>query len=149
MGDLSDADRPLVPLLVLAAGAGLTLLLARQLNLMLRGDLQARTLGVNTRTLTAGIFLLSSALTATAVTVAGSIGFVGLVVPHMFRLLAGSDHRWLIPGAVLMGGTLLLLADTLARTLIAPQQMPAGIITALLGVPVFLFLLTRRKGPYS
>jgi iron complex transport system permease protein len=78
------------------------------------------------------------------VTVAGSVGFVGLVVPHLLRLAIGNDQRLLIPAAALTGGALLVLADTLARTIVAPQQLPVGVVTALLGVPVFLYLLNRR-----
>ena len=86
---------------------------------------------------------LAALATAAAVTVAGSVGFVGLVVPHAVRLVIGNDQRVLLPAAVLAGGTLLVLADTLARTLVAPMQLPVGVITALVGVPVFLFLLAR------
>ena len=74
---------------------------------------------------------------------AGSIGFIGLVAPHILRLVAGNDHRILLPGSALFGGSLLVLADTAARTVIAPQQLPVGVVTALLGVPLFLYLLTR------
>jgi len=143
MGDLSDADAPLAPMLLLGLGTLAALALARPLDLLQQGENQAAALGVSTAALRTGVFLLGSLLTAGAVTVAGSIGFVGLVVPHMFRLLGGAGHRLLIPGSVLLGGTLLLLADTLARTLTAPQQLPVGVITALLGVPLFLYLLNR------
>ncbi len=95
------------------------------------------------------VFLLTSLVTAVSVTVGGTIGFVGLIVPHMFRLLAGSDHRMLLPGSAMLGGCLLVFADTLARTLLAPQQLPVGVLTALLGVPVFLYLLTRRMSGIS
>jgi iron complex transport system permease protein len=78
------------------------------------------------------------------VTTAGSIGFVGLVVPHLVRLAIGNDQRLLLPASVLAGGSLLVLADTAARTVIAPQQLPVGVLTALIGVPVFLFLLSRQ-----
>ncbi|MBT3197033.1 MAG: iron chelate uptake ABC transporter family permease subunit, partial [Gammaproteobacteria bacterium] len=81
--------------------------------------------------------------TATAVTLAGSVGFIGLVVPHMIRLMGGGDHRLLVPASVLLGGGLLILSDTLARTLLAPQQLPVGVVTAMLGVPLFLYLLQR------
>ena len=91
-----------------------------------------------------GVFLVSSLLTAVAVTLGGSIGFVGLVVPHVLRLLGAGDHRVLLPGALLLGGGLLVTADTLARSLLAPQQLPVGVVTALLGVPLFLYLLNRR-----
>ena len=83
-----------------------------------------------------------------AVTVAGAVGFVGLITPHMVRLAAGSDHRVVLPGAVLLGGSLLVAADAAARTLIAPLQLPVGVLTAMLGVPVFLLLLQRsHAGP--
>ncbi|MEP1581734.1 MAG: iron chelate uptake ABC transporter family permease subunit, partial [Marinobacter sp.] len=88
---------------------------------------------------------LASLLTATAVTMAGSIGFVGLVVPHMLRLVLGNDQRLILPACALGGGTLLVLADTLARVVIAPEQLPVGVITALLGVPTFLYLLYRSR----
>jgi iron complex transport system permease protein len=79
-----------------------------------------------------------------SVTTAGSIGFIGLVVPHLVRLVTGNDQRLLLPASALAGGALLMLADTLARSLIAPQQLPVGVLTALIGVPVFLFLLSRQ-----
>jgi iron complex transport system permease protein len=92
--------------------------------------------------------------TAVAVTTAGSIGFIGLVVPHLVRLGMlklgwGNDQRLLLPASALAGGSLLVLADTLARTVVAPQQLPVGVLTALLGVPVFLFLLGRQPGSRS
>ncbi|MDH5516155.1 MAG: iron ABC transporter permease, partial [Gammaproteobacteria bacterium] len=105
----------------------------------------AQSLGVPVKTLRTVIYLLASALTAVAVTLAGSIGFVGLVVPHLLRLAGIRDHRLLLPASVLLGGALLVAADTLARTLLAPQQLPVGILTALLGVPVFLVLLYRGR----
>ncbi len=80
-------------------------------------------------------------LTATAVMQAGSIGFVGLIIPHLVRLLLGSDHRLLLPVSVLLGGSLLVIADGLARSVIAPQQLPVGVLTAMIGVPIFLVLL--------
>ena len=143
MGDLSY-DRPLLPAyLILLMGFMLTMPVSRQLNVMLWGDLQAGSLGINVNRLRVYLFMLASLLTAGTVTVAGSIGFVGLVVPHLIRLLIGSDHRFLLPASALGGGALLIIADTLARTLIAPQQIPVGVITALLGVPLFLYLLRR------
>jgi len=147
MGDLSQVQsaqlsNPLLPFIVIT-GLLVSLGMARALNILSRGELQASALGVSIKPLKLGLFLLASALTAVAVTQAGSIGFVGLVIPHMMRLLIGSDHRWLAPACVLCGGSLLLLSDTLARTLIAPQQLPVGVITAFIGVPVFLYLLSR------
>jgi iron complex transport system permease protein len=143
MGDLSHADQALPALMILALGLLLSLPQARNLNLLARGEQQAGVLGVSVVPLRLQLYLMASLLTAAAVTIGGSIGFVGLVVPHMLRLLVGSDHRRLLPASVLSGGILLLLADTLARTVIAPQQLPVGVLTALVGVPLFLYLLQR------
>ena len=86
-------------------------------------------------------------MTAVAVTLAGAIGFVGLVVPHMMRLIVGSDHRRLIPASLMMGGSLLVITEMLARTVLAPRQLPVGVITAFVGVPLFLYLLRRGSRP--
>ena len=147
MGDFSyQLGRPF-GLGVLAAGLLLSWPFARQLNVLARGETLAEVLGVPVRPLTLAIYIGASLFTAVAVTEAGTIGFVGLVVPHMFRLAAGGDHRRLLPGAVLLGGCLLVLADTLARTVAAPRQLPVGVVTAALGVPLFLYLLNRARGP--
>jgi iron complex transport system permease protein len=143
MGDLSDALNPGLPLTVLGIGLLLSLWLAPALNLARLGTLRAAALGVRMRSLHIFIYLLASLLTAAAVSIAGAIGFIGLISPHMLRLVAGSDHRILVPGAALLGGSLLVLADTAARTIIAPMQLPVGVLTALFGVPLFLFLLNR------
>jgi iron complex transport system permease protein len=145
MGDLSYSRSPWPPLALLLLICLLLLPLGRSLNVMARGPLQAAALGVNVRPLEWTIYLVASLLTATAVTTAGSIGFVGLVVPHMLRLVLGNDQRLILPACALAGGTLLVLADTLARTMIAPEQLPVGVITALLGVPTFLYLLYRSR----
>ncbi|HWP94528.1 MAG TPA: iron ABC transporter permease [Gammaproteobacteria bacterium] len=147
MGDFGYATDPRIEWLTLVIGLVLTLPLARQLNVLARGDLTARALGVAVRPLNIAIYVLASLFTAVAVTQAGGVGFVGLVVPHILRLVAGSDHRVLLPGAALAGGSLLVLADTLARTLLAPQQLPVGVLTAALGVPLFLYLLNRSRSP--
>lgn len=141
MGDLSDALSPTLPLLVLVAGLLISLWLSPRLNLAAQGELRAATLGINIRQLHGWIYVLASVLTAAAVTVAGTVGFIGLISPHLTRLAGGNDHRIVIPGAALTGGTLLLLADTAARTLISPMQLPVGVLTAMIGVPIFLFLL--------
>jgi iron complex transport system permease protein len=120
------------------------LLAARPLDVLARGELQARLLGVPVRGLRIGIYVAASVLTAAAVTTAGSIGFVGLVTPHLVRLIVGSAHRAVIPAAALAGGTLLVVADLLARTIVAPRQLPVGALTALLGVPLFLLLMRRQ-----
>jgi len=145
MGDLSYASLPPWSLLVLASCFILTLGLARSLNVLAMGETTARLLGEPTRNLLWLVYLLASILTATAVSIAGSVGFVGLIVPHLMRMLVGSDHRILIPAATLFGGLFLVLSDTLARTILSPQQLPVGVITALLGVPLFLLLLNRAR----
>jgi iron complex transport system permease protein len=145
MGDLSYARAPWSPLLLLLATCVIVMPLGRSLNVLARGPQQAAALGVAVRPLEWCIYIVASLLTAAAVTTAGSIGFVGLVVPHMLRLLLGNDQRLILPACALAGGTLLMLADTLARTMIAPEQLPVGVITALLGVPTFLFLLYRSR----
>ncbi|RBW51931.1 FecCD family ABC transporter permease [Marinobacter sp. F3R11] len=145
MGDVSYARAPWPALAVLVLSVVLIMPLARNLNVLARGPLQAAALGVSVRPLEWTIYLLASLLTATAVTTAGSIGFVGLIVPHMLRLVLGNDQRIILPASALAGGTLLVLADTLARTVIAPEQLPVGVITALLGVPTFLYLLHRSR----
>jgi len=145
MGDLSNAENYLTGIVGLALGLGLSLPLARSLNVMARGELTARALGVPVTGLRLHLYVLASLLTAVAVMTAGSVGFIGLVAPHIVRLAVGSDHRILLPGAALFGGSLLLLADTVARTALAPQQLPVGVVTALLGVPLFLYLLTRAQ----
>jgi iron complex transport system permease protein len=145
MGDLGagTAAGPGLGWAVLAAGLAIGLLLAGQLNVLAHGDLAARSLGVELARLRGAVYLLASLLTATAVTLAGTIGFVGLVTPHMLRLVGVVDHRRLLPASLLLGGALLLLADTAARSLLAPRQLPTGVVTALIGVPLFLFLLRR------
>lgn len=118
---------------------------ARDLNLLARGDVTASTLGVSVPALRRGVYVTASALTAIAVSTVGAVGFVGLVVPHLIRLAFGNDQRLLLPASALAGAMLLLLADTAARTVIAPAQLPVGVLTALLGVPLFLFLLHRHR----
>ncbi|MGJ7458662.1 FecCD family ABC transporter permease [Halomonas sp. MA07-2] len=145
MGDLAHAGAPWAPLALLLLACLATVPLGRNLNVLARGPLQAAALGVTVRPLEWSIYIVASALTAMAVTTAGSIGFVGLVVPHMLRLVLGNDQRLILPACALGGGTLLVLADTLARTAIAPEQLPVGVITALLGVPTFLYLLYRSR----
>lgn len=143
MGDLSDALSPWPPMLILLAGLAMALWLAPRLNLAVYGLNQAAVLGVDPARLRVQLYFLASLLTAGAVSVAGAIGFVGLIVPHLVRLLGGTDHRVLLPVSVFLGGSLLTLADTAARTLISPMQLPVGVLTALIGVPVFLWLLAR------
>lgn len=145
MGDLSHAPSPVIPWIALVLVLLLLIPLGRTLNVLARGALQAAALGVSVQKVELIVFGLAALLTAIAVTVAGSIGFVGLIVPHLMRMVFGFDQRILLPASALAGGSLLVLADTLARIVIAPQQLPVGVITALLGVPVFLFLLYRTN----
>lgn len=121
------------------------LLQGHQLNLLQLGDEEAHYLGVNVRRTKLLLLLLSGVLVGAAVAVSGVIGFIGLVVPHLIRMQLGADHRWLLPGAALGGACLLLTADTLARTLVAPAEMPVGLITSLLGGPYFLWLILRQR----
>ena len=145
IGDLSYARLPAWALLILVGILAATLGMARSLNVLAMGETTARLLGEPTRKLLWVVYLLGSVLTATAVSIAGNIGFVGLIVPHLMRLLVGSDHRVLLPSAALFGGLFLVLSDTLARTVLAPRQLPVGVVTALLGVPLFLLLLNRAR----
>lgn len=147
MGDFSYQPAGVGALFTLAAGLGLWLPFARHLNVLARGETLAEALGIAVRPLSIAIYISASLFTAVAVTEAGSVGFVGLVVPHMFRLVVGGDHRRLLPGAVLLGGCLLVLADTLARTVAEPRQLPVGVVMSALGVPLFLYLLNRARGP--
>ncbi len=143
LGDMSYAQNPGLGWAVMVIGLLGAFMLARPLNLLARGELVAQALGANPARLRTLVYFLASALTAIAVTLAGSIGFVGLIVPHLLRLIGIVDHRLLLPASVLLGGSFLVLADTFARSWVAPTQLPVGVLTALLGVPVFLYLLTR------
>jgi iron complex transport system permease protein len=145
MGDLSSATVPVGGFIVLLAGLLTAVASGRSLNLLAHGELVAASLGVSIQPLRRLIYVLASLLTAAAVTSAGTIGFVGLIVPHMLRLRGVRDHRVLLPASALLGGCLLVLADTLARTVLAPRQLPVGILTALIGVPVFLYLLYQGR----
>lgn len=141
IGDLAGAADWRPAWLAMCAALALAMPQARGLNLLSRGDLTAESLGVDARRLRLLAFLIASIATAVAVATAGTIGFVGLIAPHLVRLVVGADHRVLLPAAVLTGGALLLIADTLARSLVAPTQLPTGALTALIGVPVFLAIL--------
>jgi len=143
MGDLSYSPSPTagaVILLLALVGSGYY---AKSLNILARSELTAESLGIAVGHLRIKIYLLASIITASAVTTAGSIAFVGLITPHLLRLSGVHDHRFLIPAAVLLGGVILVLADAVARTWLAPQQLPVGVITALIGVPLFLYLMHK------
>lgn len=142
-GDLNDAVMPYLGISVLSIGFILCMLLAPGLNILLRGEKEAQSLGLASEFYRYTLFLLSSLFTATAVTISGCIGFIGLLIPHVTRRLVGFDHRIILPLSILLGGSLLTLADTFARSLFSPQQIPVGILTAALGVPIYIWLLQK------
>lgn len=145
IGDLSVAAPQWLPWLVLATVLGYVCTQARAINVAVLFADSAQTLGVAVGSLRKLLFVCSALLTATAVASAGSIGFVGLIMPHACRYAMGPDHRLLLPASALAGGSFLLLADTVARSVLAPQQLPVGVITALVGVPMFLWQLHRQR----
>jgi iron complex transport system permease protein len=145
MGDLSFAFDPARCLVLLAVLLIAGTACARHLNVLSRGELQAAILGLPVRGFRYLIFSAAALATALSVTTVGVIGFIGLVVPHLIRIVAGSDHRIVLPASALAGGTLLVIADTLARTLMAPRQLPVGALTAAIGVPLFLILMSRGR----
>jgi iron complex transport system permease protein len=126
-------------------GSAIIMAFSRDLNTLLLGDEAASHLGTNVQALKAGIMALMSLITAAAVSVSGIIGFVGLIIPHMMRLIVGPDHRILIPSSILVGAMFLTLADTFSRMVIQPTEIPVGVITALIGAPFFVYLLSRKK----
>jgi len=130
---------------VLLGGMLAAPLLARPLNAMLLGEGEAKHLGIRTERVKQLVIALAALVVGAAVAVSGIIGFIGLVVPHLLRLAVGPDHRVLVPGSALLGGALLLGADLMARTIVAPAELPIGIVTALLGAPFFLWLLLRDR----
>ena len=145
LGDLEGSRFVLPAWIVLLVVTCWTVFNAKALNLLAHGENFAQLLGVPVVRLRVATLCMASIATATAVTVAGTIGFVGLVVPHAVRLIFGNDQRVLLPACALAGGSVLTLADLLARTVVAPTQLPVGVITALVGVPVFLWLLSRSR----
>jgi iron complex transport system permease protein len=145
IGDLSGIQLRPFPWLLLAAALGWSMRAAPAMNAaaLLAGN--AASLGVPLARLRKGLFVCAALLTASAVSGAGTIGFVGLVVPHACRYALGPDHRLLLPASTLAGGAFLVFADTLARILVAPQQLPVGVLTALIGVPAFLLQLHQVR----
>ncbi|MBA0168040.1 iron ABC transporter permease [Pectobacterium sp. CFBP8739] len=148
MGSLGQAQWPMLLVTSTLAIPGMlaTLYYARRLNVLQLGDEEAHYLGINVKRTKYALLLLSSLLVGVAVAVSGVIGFIGLIIPHLMRLHVGADHRWLIPGSILGGACLLLFADTLARTLLAPAEMPVGLLSSLIGGPYFLWLIVQHKG---
>jgi iron complex transport system permease protein len=148
MGDLSavtDAELKILLPLVVFGFLGLYAF-SKDLNVLLLGEEEAAHLGVNVARTQTMIFLLASALTGVAVALSGAIGYLGLLVPHLARMLVGNDHRTLLPAAALGGSIVLVLSDTLARTIVAPNELPVGAVTAVAGAPVFIYLLRRTAG---
>lgn len=147
MGSVSGArwDDLGVPAAAMAAGTTWLVLQGRNLNALVLGDDDAAALGVDAHRVRLGLLVVGSLLTATAVTVSGGIGFVGLMVPHATRLVVGGDHRRLLPAAALAGATFLVLVDLAARTVDAPNEYPISVFTAALGAPFFLWLMQRNR----
>ncbi|NLA26590.1 MAG: iron chelate uptake ABC transporter family permease subunit [Firmicutes bacterium] len=149
-GGLGQKGWPFLALIIpyFVIGLAVLLYLARDLNLILLGEEEALTLGVEVERTKRWILVAASLITAGAVSVSGMIGFVGLIVPHAMRILIGPDHRHLYPATIIGGGIFLVVTDTFARTIIAPAEIPVGIVTAFLGAPFFIYLLRRHRGKY-
>lgn len=148
MGDLSVAPsaelRLLAPAIILAIAV--LYFFAKDLNVLLLGVEEAAHLGVNVARVETAVYILASLLTGMAVSASGAIGYLGLLVPHLGRMLVGNDHRMLLPVAAIGGAVLLVLSDTLARTVVAPGELPVGAVTAIAGAPVFIYLLRKTAG---
>lgn len=147
MGSLNEPNQVLIRITLFASIVGLAIsyLFARPLNALMLGQEKAAYLGINSKNTIRMLFILSSLLTGISVAVAGVIGFVGLVIPHLIRMLAGSDHRFLLIGSFLGGGIFLVLSDVVARTIIAPNELPIGVITGIAGGILFIIVLIRKK----
>lgn len=145
MGDLSFSQASFYPLLLLIVGMAWAYKYHKELDLIARGEFFAEKSGVDTKKINMLLLITTSVFTALAVSMAGTIGFVGLVVPHIARMLVGNTHAKLIPISALIGAIVLLIADTIARTVVAPIQLPVGIFTALFGVPLFIVLQRKIK----
>ncbi|MHB8781058.1 MAG: FecCD family ABC transporter permease [Candidatus Geothermincolia bacterium] len=148
MGGLgtSNWSRVTAILPFIVAGIAISVFFTRDLNLMLLGEARAAQLGLSVERTKLLMLMTASLLVGAAVSVSGIIGFVGLMTPHIVRLLTGPDHRYLVPGSLLGGGLFLVLADLLARTVIAPNELPVGIVTAFFGAPFFIYLLRSKRG---
>ncbi|MCE5336954.1 MAG: iron ABC transporter permease [Desulfobacteraceae bacterium] len=147
MGDLTmpDANRTFLLLIILLPCFAFVFLLARPMNILLMGEEMAANMGVNVRFMSVGLLLATSLMVSAVVCQAGLLGFVGLVMPHLLRLVFGPDHRLLIPASILGGASYLVLCDLLARSLPAQGEMPVGVITAMIGAPLFIILLQRSR----
>lgn len=144
IGGIEWKDIPLM-LIVTVAGFVIVQLCARQLNVLAAGEENARALGLNVNRLRTSLLALTALMAATIVSYTGIIGFIGLVAPHISRIVIGADNRYLIPASALFGATLLIAADIVGKTIVAPGVLPVGVITAFLGAPMFLWLIIRKK----
>jgi ABC-type Fe3+-siderophore transport system permease subunit len=146
IGDL-DGQSPILSIVALLVLAGIAVIYvnARSLNLLMVGEQDALALGVEVRRVKLTVYVAASLITGAAVSVSGAIGFVGLIIPHAVRLVGGSDNRLVVPASAIAGAAFLLLADTVARTVIAPRELNIGVITAMVGAPVFVYLLRRTS----
>lgn len=147
LGSLGGATWPKIATLAAVVGASFLVLpfMSKGLNALALGEAAAWHMGISVERLKRVAIVIVAAMTGAAVAVSGGIGFVGIVVPHVLRLAIGPDHRFLLPASALLGATLLVLADAVARTIVAPAELPIGIVTALAGAPFFLWLLLRRR----
>ncbi len=147
MGDLGAADYHKLALILpyILLGVIILYLYTPKINLLLLGEDEAAQLGVEVERTKKILYLLASLITAAAVSVCGIIGFVGLIIPHMVRLMWGNDYRLLLPASFFLGGSFLIIADTIARTIISPVELPVGVVTAICGTPFFIYLLRTRK----
>jgi iron complex transport system permease protein len=146
MGDLSMFSREQLPLLLTVLPSFILIfVMARPMNLLLSGQENAAVMGVNVKLVTCLLLLATTFMVSIAVCHSGLIGFVGLVIPHVLRLAIGADHRLLIPASILAGSSFLILCDLLARSIPAGGELPVGIVTALVGAPLFIFLLWRTN----
>ena len=151
MGNIGPTGAPTLAVLalILAIGAGVLWRQAARLNLLALGEEQAIQLGVEAERVKWTVFVVASLITGAAISAAGSIGFVGLIIPHAARLLLGPDNRQLVPAAALLGASFLMLADLVARIVMAPAELPVGVITSFCGAPLFVYLLRSRRGGES
>ena len=150
MGNLGGANwlKVSIMLAVAAILAAVLPIQAKSLNALLLGESEARHLGVDVQRIKRKFIFLTALGVGVSVALAGLIGFVGLIIPHMVRLLIGPDHRWLVPATALAGASLLMIADSIARVVVLPAELPTGILTALLGAPFFIGLLIRQRGEF-
>ncbi len=147
MGNLGETNYTFIKIvgIFVLLGSGLIYIFARELNIICLGEEKARYLGIEIEKLKKILFVITSLIVGAVVSISGMIGFVGLIIPHILRLIVGPDHRILIPASALVGAIFLIISDTLARTIAAPVEIPVGIITALFGAPFFIFLLAKKK----